>query len=230
MPSVIRGEPLPTPAAFSFQRLEDQARALVDQAERRAADLLAAAEARARALGERVFAEARREGFAQGRCEGAAQVQKQTTAQALSEAREKLEHLSQALQSALEHYEASKRRAFALAESGMIRLALALAARICKRLAQSDSDVAIANVRQALELARHAGDIELHLHPDDLESVRAATPELAACAAGAASVRFVADADVGRGGCRLESRDCRIDATLETQLERAAAALLGESE
>lgn len=78
-------------------------------------------------------------------------------------------------------------------------------------------------VRQALEQATESRDLRLHLHPDDLETVRALleSPD----AATPADLQIVADPAVERGGCWLETGHGEVDATVSGRLTRLAHAL-----
>ena len=66
--------------------------------------------------------------------------------------------------------------------------------------------------------ARH---IVLRVHPDDHALITGSSAEAIA----ARGVRLVADASIGRGGCRLESDIGLVDATIEERWRRAIAAL-----
>jgi flagellar assembly protein FliH len=66
--------------------------------------------------------------------------------------------------------------------------------------------------------ARH---IVLRVHPDDHALITGSSAEAIA----ARGARLVADASIGRGGCRLESDIGLVDATIEERWRRAIAAL-----
>jgi type III secretion protein L len=94
-----------------------------------------------------------------------------------------------------------------------VALAVELAARIVGEAAR---DPAVA-ARVAEEARRAAGGARptLRVNPEDLPAVEAS---LVGCA-------FIADPAISRGGCVVETEWGRLDARLETQLERLAAAL-----
>ena len=101
--------------------------------------------------------------------------------------------------------------------------ALALARGVVRAELQARPRLVAEAAQQALAAvllsARH---IRVRVHPDDLPLVEAGAGEALA----ARDARLVADAEIERGGCRIESDLGRIDATLETRW-RQAAALLG---
>ena len=81
-------------------------------------------------------------------------------------------------------------------------------------------------VARALSLAPLGGPLTIHLHPDDLESVRD-LPGIRDAAPGAVELRWLADPSVLRGGCVIEGPtsvvDGRIDRVLLDIYERLAS-------
>lgn len=235
MSAVIRRESVePLRSGFNFIDIERQARDILAAAERDARQRLDAAQAQADAL---VAANRRAgydAGFAEGRkaaiesAEAKAREAASATAQRL--VRDEISALERALRAAIVAFDASKRRLLSDAEAGLIDLAMAIARRVCKTLAATTSDVALANARALLDLVRRNHDVELTLHPDDYAALQVRLPEIVADAAQRDHVRFVADAAVERGGCVLRSPDAVIDATLQTQLDRVAEACCGGGE
>jgi flagellar assembly protein FliH len=223
---VIGRESQPAGCAFSFEDLEAQARALLDRAREEARRVHAAALADAAVS---VQAEKQRgylRGLEEGRAAGLEQVRREAAQAALHEARESLASLAKSLSAAVRDFEQAKRRLIASAEAGLIELALAVARRVCKAQAAGEHEVARANARHLLELARHEHDLQLRLHPSDADALRDALPELLAATESAAHVELIADESVGRGGCVLASREGTIDAAIDTQLDRIAEALI----
>ena len=100
--------------------------------------------------------------------------------------------------------------------------ALSLARQIVRsELAARPQSVA-AVAQEALEtLMLSARHITVRVHPDDQPLVAEGAGELLA----ARGARLVADADVARGGCIVESNIGLVDASIETRWRRAAAAI-----
>jgi flagellar assembly protein FliH len=106
----------------------------------------------------------------------------------------------------------------------------AAAAQVARQVVRSElqtrpelvAKVAQEAIATLLMSARH---ITLHVHPDDHALVTLGTGEALA----ARGARLLADPQVTRGGCAVESDIGAIDATLQTRWERAAAALGCES-
>jgi flagellar assembly protein FliH len=226
---VLRREKLASTPTFSFEDLEGKARAALDQARQQAGRIVARAEEEGRRRAAELENDARARGLEDGRRQGLAQARAEAAEAALREARDDLAQLAQALASGLDSFEESKRQLLAAAECGLLELALAVARRVCKHDAGASSAAARANARAVLEMVKHEGDLELHLSPADYEALQQSVPELLASAGRRAHVELVADGEVARGGCVLHAREGTVDATLETQLERVADALLANA-
>jgi flagellar assembly protein FliH len=109
-------------------------------------------------------------------------------------------------------------------ERQMVQLALAVARRIVHREVSLDQDLLIAMARVALERLGESARVTVRLHPEEFE----ATAAVRAAEWTGTSVDVVADARVGRGGCRVESEFGMIDAGVDAQIQELARALLGE--
>jgi flagellar assembly protein FliH len=115
---------------------------------------------------------------------------------------------------------------FAELEGGAAEALLALAIEIARRVVRRDvaqcADAALPVVREALALViDHHARPDVHLHPDDLELIRRdLEPDgrFKGC-------RFVADAAVEHGGCRVETPQGDIDGRLATRWRRVLADL-----
>jgi len=99
-------------------------------------------------------------------------------------------------------------------------LALRVARAVLARELELSADPGAEAIARALALAPEDCSAVVRLHPLDA----AVTRDLAGLAAGR-SVVLVADPDVARGGCVVEGAGRRIDAQIETALDRVAAAL-----
>ena len=109
-------------------------------------------------------------------------------------------------------------------ERQMVQLALAVARRIVHREVSIDQDLLIAMARVALDRLGESAKVIVRLHPEEFE----ATAGARAAQWTTSAVEVVADARVGRGGCRVESEFGMMDAGVEAQIQEVARALLGE--
>jgi flagellar biosynthesis/type III secretory pathway protein FliH len=181
-----------------------------------AAAILAAANARAAAFvreGEELRAEARRQGYAEGRDAAAAE-------------------LTETLAAAARDAAALRVQAEPAAMRLCGRLAAKMAEKIVGRAVEIEPDALAGIAAQALAASRaRAGLIKLRVNPDDCaalerDDARRALLAKLDCDGGAVELEILADPAVGRGGCVVETAKVRLDARLETQiaaLERAVA-------
>jgi flagellar assembly protein FliH len=109
-------------------------------------------------------------------------------------------------------------------ERQMVQLALAVARRIVHREVSIDQDLLIAMARVALDRLGESAKVTVRLHPEEFE----ATAGARAAQWTTSAVEVVADARIGRGGCRVESEFGMMDAGVEAQIQEVARALLGE--
>jgi len=211
---------------FSFGDFEREADAIVEQARREAEQWLARSRQKFSAECERLRAAASSEGRDVGYRAGVEQARKEAAQAALSNARAELDSLTHTLRDAAAGFDREKRRLLARAESGLIKLSLAIARRVCKLAAGASSDVALANARHVLEMVGGECDVELRVHPLDEQSMRTACAELHELFSTLEHVSITGDAALERGDCVLRAGNVSVDASLDVQLDRIAEALL----
>jgi flagellar assembly protein FliH len=101
---------------------------------------------------------------------------------------------------------------------------VSLAASIAKRLVRSEltrrPEISLQWIREALALATGGGELVIHLHPSDYQTLEQHVAQLAAAVQPTATVRLVADELISSGGCRVATEFGSVDTQLEAQLER----------
>ena len=166
------------------------------------------------------------EGLAQGQREGLEQGLRDGEARAYAEFAQTLEALQTQWGQALETLESDRRALVRDAQEGLMSLALAMAERVVARVPRVDPTAVVEQVREAVDRVIGSGKLALEVHPEDRAVLEKALPELLGSLEAAEHVDLVDDAEIGRGGCRVRRGVCRVDATLETRLERLAEAML----
>jgi flagellar assembly protein FliH len=169
------------------------------------ARVLADATAEAERIRELARAEGHAEGLAQGREDGLAEAH--SAALALQRA------LSEALALRAQLAEETERDALALA--------LALAAKILAGTLEVQPARVLDAVRGALRRVTERRRVTVLVDPVDLEIVSAAIAELGAQVGGVEHCDVQADRRVGPGGAIVRTLESEVDATVDTQLERA---------
>jgi len=149
------------------------------------------------------------EAFEQGRlkAEQAMQSDMQKTVEAFSQACEEVDSLHKNL---LEQ-----------SRGDMINLVIALSKRIIGRELTTGRDTIVDTLERAIELAIKHNEYDIWLHPDDLSTVEEMVPNLISSVQKLEHVTLKTDPDITRGGCKLDSSICTVDATIEAQLETA---------
>ncbi len=103
----------------------------------------------------------------------------------------------------------------------MINLVIALSKRIIGRELTTGRDTIVDTLERAIELAIKHNEYDIWLHPDDLSTVEEMVPKLISSVQKLEHITLKTDPDITRGGCKLDSSICTVDATIEAQLETA---------
>jgi flagellar assembly protein FliH len=177
-----------------------------------AARILADATAEAERVRELARVEGHAEGLARGREDG------------IADARSAASALQQALAEAL----ALREQLAEETESDAVALALALAAKILSGALAVEPERVLDTVRGALRRVTERRRVTVFVDPADLHLVSAAIAELQAQVGGIEHCDVQADRRVGRGGAIVRTLESEVDASVDTQLERAREVIQAE--
>ncbi|MFQ5719032.1 MAG: FliH/SctL family protein [Acidobacteriota bacterium] len=115
-------------------------------------------------------------------------------------------------------------------EKELIRLALAIAARLLRRAVADGDPVVERTVREAVESFPPGASVTVKVHPDDADAMWMIAPDLKT----PGQVHVVPDASIEPGGAHLSDGDIEADARIDAQLAALARDLgvapPGESE
>jgi len=189
---------------------EDQAQAILEQADRQAQALMGSARQKAASLVDAWH----REGVLQGRAEG------------LAETRRSLQELTQALSAGCERLAALESECRARAEELIVDVGLAVAERILRAEIAQDRTVLLGVVKAAVAALPEPGPTTIRIHPDGVELVQAHLDEVAAQAPSISGIQVLADPSVALGGCVVETPHSVVDAAFPAQLAEARQRLL----
>jgi flagellar assembly protein FliH len=224
---LIKSHQAPTQTTtFSLTDIERQAKSILVAAKLRADRLLIAAQQEVEEMKRETFSrtlvEGRKDGYAKGLEEG----HRQGKEQALAEQRQQLAQLIAALTQATHELNATRLTLESEAREAVVRLAIAIAQRVTKRMGRLDPQVAIANVEEALRLVVHSADVKIAVHPDQKQTLADVLPKIQAKWPDLKHVELIADGTLTPGGCRVFSGTGQIDGDLDLQLTRIAEELL----
>lgn len=194
-----------------------RAAALIEEAERHAAHLTADAEQKGHV-----------QGFQRGMLDGLEKGQREGRDQALAESREQLATLSERWTAAIDDWDAQRDRLFDEAREDVLRFAFALGERIVHRLVRADSTIVADQMRKALDHLSKPSVLQVSVHPEDRSAVEAILPEITSSLGRSTHMHLHDDPTIDRGGCVVATAGGYVDATLATQLDRMAEALLRE--
>jgi flagellar assembly protein FliH len=175
------------------------------------AGLVADAAAEADSIRELARSEGYAEGLAAGRKAGHAEVSQ----------------AARALGDALAGVQAAREGVAEAVERDAVELALALAEKILASALAARPELVVEVAHGALRRVSERRGIVLRVNPADLEAVRAAMDE--SCAQGGLErCEVQGDPRVGPGGAIAQTSEGEVDASVDTQLERAREAIRAE--
>jgi flagellar assembly protein FliH len=197
-----------TAVNYAFEQLEPSDPPPRDEPARRLAQ--ASAEA------QRMREEARAEGYAEGRAAGHAAGQGEIAA-ALA-----------GLGDALRGVDALRAQVAEAVERDAIDLSLALAEKILAGALQARPELVVEVVQGALRRLSERRRITVLVNPADLEMVRSVVGQITAQGSGVELCDLQSEPRVGVGGAIVRTAEGEVDASVQTQLERAREVLSAE--
>jgi flagellar assembly protein FliH len=218
-----------TLSPFSLKDVEEHARLILLRTRGRAEQLLIEAQAE----GEKIKAQAKADGHAEGSragfAEGTAAGQKAGHQQALAEHGAALTTLVNALTTLSSELNGSRHQLEEEAANAVVQLALSIARKVTKLQGERDPAVVLANVDAAARLVIRDADVRLSLHPSQRQTLVDALPALKQQWPSLAHVELVDDQTLLPGGCRIRTRGGLIDADLNRQIDQIAQDLLPDA-
>lgn len=105
------------------------------------------------------------------------------------------------------------------AEKHVVTLAIAVAKRILGREVETDKEIIVFSVREALKQVADKARIIIKVNPEDLENILLHRKALQKMDRNFPELEFEADEKISRGGCIIQTRTGVIDGRLTSQLE-----------
>ncbi len=208
--------------AFNFVDLRQEADNVIAQARRSADELLAEARRDAELIRSQALTQARDAGLQ----DAGREIERQAAVLANRHLEEQLQTALPALKSAAEALQAERDRWLIRWEQTAVRVGVAIAEKLLKSQIAARPELATGMISDALRLAAGQPRLTVYLHPDDLAAWGAQSPRIIESLTACAESTLVADPQVSRGGCRIETVHGEIDARVETMLERLAHELM----
>jgi flagellar assembly protein FliH len=133
--------------------------------------------------------------------------------------------VAQALTQALQDVQELRAEVVAGVETDAIELALQLAGKILAGTLGARPELVLEVVQGALRRINDRRRITVLVNPADLEAMRSAIDDVAAQGSGVELCELQADERVGVGGAIVRTAEGEVDASVQTQLERAREVL-----
>jgi flagellar assembly protein FliH len=149
--------------------------------------------------------EAYEKGFAQGQRDGLALEKRQ------------MEEKAKQLEEILRSLGALKEQIYRETEEEMVRLTLAIAAKVIRKELRSGKEIIGGTIHAAMKYLVDKSQVRIRVSPEDMEEVEKILPVLAA-EAKAGRVQVLEDQTVKRGGCILQTGFGNVNATIDDQM------------
>jgi flagellar assembly protein FliH len=215
---------------FNLNDIADEAQNILETARRESEALLK----QARKDIARDRQKAREEGYCAGYEQGMQQGGKEGHEQALQEARKEFDQSSavvcECLQAICAAFDRNKNELLWRAEQNAVALIIAIARKVVKRAGLFNRNVAVENIKSALELLHKTTNVIVKVNPQDAEHLETMVQSAPSPFAAYSGISFEKDENIEAGGCRLITEQGRIDGQLDTQIDRIAEELLTTSD
>ena len=192
------------------QEAEDEARRILAEAGRKAAELEGDIKARVahteREAFEKGVAEGREQGYGEGRAEAGRLVERLHTI--LAKAIEKRGEIIQE------------------SETQIINLVLLIVKKVIKVISENQKNVVINNVVQALRKLRSRGDVVIRVNLADLQLTSEHVKDFMKMVENVKSITVLEDSSVDKGGCIIETDFGQIDGRVSSQLHEIEEKIL----
>jgi len=200
-----------TDEAQSLKRkAQDEADKIIEEANKKAAEI----ELDARASFEDERKDAEEEGRTEGREAG------------FIEGKAEVDRLVERTQTVLQRAQDKRTEILEETEQEIISLVLLIARKVIKVISESQRNVVISNVVQALRKVKGRGNIIIRVNMVDLKLTTEHTKDFINLVEGAKSIQVVEDTSVDEGGCIIETDFGEIDARIASQLAELESKIL----
>jgi flagellar assembly protein FliH len=203
--------------AFNLEDISHQANNYLDQVRVQAAQIVVEAQKQADAV--------RRNAEEQGKQAAMSAVERVLD----EKVGKRLESLLPALQQAIRDLADARQSWLQHWEKCAVRLSCAIAEKIIRRQIESHPEITIELVRESLEMSGGSPQIQIQMHPTDVETLGSQVERLVKEFGRVATAQIVADSSISLGGCRVETQHGTIDQQIEAQLARIEAELTGNN-
>ncbi len=228
MSKLLRADQVPAGSGtFNLADFEREAQEIVARAHERASGILEDANRRAAEIADGAREAGRAAGAAEGREAGLAEGREAGREAGLEAARQETATVAETLLAMLKELSSRRESLIKEAEHDLLELSVRIAERVVRRELTADRSAAVRAVAEAVAMTADRSRVRVLVNPADLAALKAAREDLARTVAGLGEIEIASDESVERGGCVVRTDGGEVDARVGTQLERIAKLLTG---
>jgi len=226
--SVIVGEMLEADH-FNYEDLRARCENYLESVRDQTREMLTQAQQKAEQVRLRAKEQGHQEGYLQGLKEAEQKNTQQLQQQAEQLAQKKLQTVLPLLQQASQEIGHERQACLSRWESQAVELVQAITEKIIHRSLPQDPEIVKERVEEVLKLTVGNSQIVIRIAEQDLESLEPYRESILATLSQQAQVKLVGEAGFTSGDIVVSTEHGEVDARIETQLERIAEELLGET-
>ncbi|MFN3166330.1 MAG: FliH/SctL family protein [Phycisphaeraceae bacterium] len=197
-------------------------------AETQAQQIITKARATAEQVAKQRGDEAEQRGYNDGLERGLAEGREQGRAEALAQSAEQLRQITAAWSQVATDWEQQRTEMEREARQAVLEFALRTAEKVVHRVIEVDESVVVDQAAQALSMVLSAHDASVRIHPVDRPMLEDALPDLLNELATLEHIDVAEDETITPGGCVVAFGQGRVDARIETQIQRLVDLILPE--
>ncbi len=171
---------------------------------------------------EQAYEQGYQDGFAKGATEG----REKGHAEALAEHRRQLEQLSETWQREFAQWNAQREAMETEGKQAILRMGAIFGEKVVHRVVDMDPTVVVHQLAESLSYVLKPCNVTIRVNPADRPIIDEAMPQLLHGLSHLERVRVDDDNAVSAGGCIIDFGKGRIDATVDTQLDRLVQTIL----
>ncbi|MEN8189987.1 MAG: FliH/SctL family protein [Thermodesulfobacteriota bacterium] len=135
------------------------------------------------------------------------------------ECEEDYEHTAQTMLSACKQLDSLKETILLNSLEEMRNLVFLIAEKIIRTAVTVEDETITATLEHAIRLAVKSEEFHVRINPEDLDIINESKKKIIDQVSGLETLVLKPDATIERGGCLLESTNCMVDATIDSQIE-----------